>query len=466
MTTGREEVVARSPSNRFAGSILALALILACWAPACDSGTTVSQDLAVDGSDLPDVPDGSLSDAPRDGALDEGSDVDVPKTCENQLEPWLCLDASHCAAWEDCTGPQTCDLPPCWGEYCQDFPGTCVPRLSEVTCTNRSDCAEGQSCPAVVGGASPQPAVCRGLPVVPGACWGDLDCLAGQRCAGETRCAPDRLGACFESPGRCAPAPVGSNCLEYDDCGATGVCNGAVLCQATDSGCADVVGTCAAGPRPGCRTDADCQDVPSAPVCVGVRPEAAGFCSPAPGKNGGECWEDADCGAKGACLSAAPCPPGDRCRAGALHAGFCGPFPPDAPGGVVVTYVPGAAAFENYLRAEDRAVIHNRLPVAIAYPACQALGFQTQRNGEWEAGVFNGQMDDALCPSPSQEMLLRIPAGGSRVLVGLAADFWLEGEGRMKRLVLVYHVGCDSADATAEGCRVLETRSVLSGEFQ
>jgi len=460
--------VARFPRSRFPGVARVAALLALSWMAACAACSGASRDLdsdlggldVADGQDLPEA-----SDVKHDGLGDDGSPADVPKTCENQLLSWLCLDAAHCQAWEECTGPQACDQPPCWGDYCQDFPGTCIPKVFDVPCTLPSDCASGQSCPvAEAGGANPHPAACRALPVAAGTCWSDLDCVAGQRCAGETLCAPDNLGACSEFPGRCAPAPVGSNCLEDDDCGVAGSCSGAVLCSAAQSDCADVAGTCASGGRKGCLVKADCKDDPAGPFCVGARLEAAGFCSPAPGLHGGECWEDADCGQTGACIGAAPCPPGDRCQAGALHAGFCGPFPTASTTGVVVTFVAGAT------RADDRAVIHNLLPIAIAYPACQSLGLQIQKNGAWlvdadgHPSTFNGKMDDTLCVASNPSELLRIPSGGARVLVNLQADF--EVPNHAHRLVLVYHIGCDSADAASEGCRVQDYRFVTSADFQ
>jgi hypothetical protein len=396
--------------------------------------------------------------------VDEDQGPDPNAACRALLDDmnrWPCLDSTDCTASESCTPTMTCELPPCWGS-CIAFPGVCLMRSFALTCTKAGDCPTGQGCAgASADGAVPVRGSCRALPSVAGACWSDLDCTEGLHCTGETRCDVNRLGTCTEHPGRCGPVPSAGSCLDDGDCGNGSWCKGATLCALGDNGCADLAGTCEAGNRPGCMLDADCAAGEDGPFCVGAGPDHAGTCTPAPQPNNGECWDDEKpCGTTEACLGTAPCPPGDRCRAGGMHAGYCGPFPPQGMAGIEITYT-GKAETD----PEGVAVIRNGLPVAIVFSPCYALGLQVRKNDEtWpDLTEVRGQMDDATCNPDGAPLYLRLPPGGTRVLVGLQV-YGVEATTNPFRLVLQYLMGCDTQDPAVTGCRV-SNAFAFSAEF-
>lgn len=442
-----------------------LALCLGLVATGC------AEVAAVPGDARPEVPDasdlGTIELPVSDPGEDEVAAADAPPTCQALLKDWQCLDTAGCPPWETCTGSLTCDTPPCWGEYCQDFPGVCLVRTLPVPCQKPADCTtQGMSCAGVgVAGDPATWSACRALPALKDPCWNDLDCGENLRCAGATHCPPGRLAPCAEHPGRCSPPTAAGSCLTDDDCPAGQACQGATLCALDAATCQDQPGTCQVGGRAGCYGNLDCKSDPSGPICVGGMPGRAGYCSPAPAFHQGECWQDRDCASDtdpNACLGAAPCPPGDRCRAGTLHGGYCGPYPLPAAAGLEITFLPKAGP-----GGVDKAVIHNGLPVAIYIPSCFTLELQTRKGTAWDPDPYKvdltGWMDDPLC-DPDVEKIppLRLPSGGSRVLTGLAGGS--PSATAPNRLGLFYRMGCDFVDVQKDKC-LIEDRFASSPEF-
>lgn len=436
-------------------SALLLALAPAACGPGddrADTATDVGRDVPADAADLPLPDPGSDVAAP-----DEGGE-DAPPTCASVLVDWQCLAGTDCPEWQDCTGPEKCYSPPCWGDFCTDFPGVCQGRVAGRACPGLTGCDAGQGCAGTVAGDL---GACRVLPVPSGACWEDGDCKGAQRCTGEVRCDPTRIATCVEHPGLCLPPSASGTCLDDDECPAGSWCKGATLCAVGNAGCTDLAGTCEAGARHSCQEVADCSDDPDGQFCVGRTHDRPGWCAPGPVYfGGGDCWEDADCGGGGvACRGAAPCPPGRRCRAGGQHSGFCMAFPGqdfvnDA-GRLAVTYTGNSAG-----DPEGLAVIRNGLPVAIVVAACGTLALETAQDAQWpENPVYTGFMDDALCGTSST--VLRIPAGGTRTLRGLQNTAPL---GSFKRFALEYRMGCDGLPPTSN-CQVAN-RVFDSAAFQ
>ncbi len=445
-----------------------LAVLAGCEVAPDTQPRDVAWDANRDASELPDqtdLPDGILM-PDADG---EGQEADLAGACRALLHDWQCLDSSDCPVFQACTRPMSCEIPPCWGDSCQDFPGVCLARTYARTCTKAGDCPTGQGCAgAFTNGVVTLPGSCRDLPEGAGACFSDLDCTGGLLCAGETACDTTRLGTCTDHPGRCGPLPVAGSCLDDGDCGGESWCKGATLCELGNDNCADLPGTCESGARPGCTGSADCKSGDDGTICVSAVLNHPGNCTPGPKFHAGECWQDSDCGTSDSCLGTAPCPPGDRCRAGGMHGGYCGPFPARDSPGIEINY---SGVVGN--NPDGVAVIRNGLPVAIVFSPCLALNLQVRSNDEtWPIdsdGVpteFRGWMDHASCdinavgpPFPR----LRVPAGGSMVLVGLQAGGTLATSNPF-RLVLLYQMGSDTEDPDTQGCRVMNAYA-LSTEF-
>lgn len=131
----------------------------------------------------------------------EGEGPPAPVECvQGVCKGMLMLGPSEC--WQDsdcqygmCIGAFVC---PC-GSDChdEDQPGTCMaptPSPSPACCTNDLACGDYAYSPCVNG-------VCK-LPV-PGACWKNEECPAGQTCVGASVCPCGALCDEMDMPGKC-----------------------------------------------------------------------------------------------------------------------------------------------------------------------------------------------------------------------------------------------------------------------
>jgi len=425
------------------------------------------------GTDLgPDPgPTGEVADAPAetpetptpdDHGGDEALETAEEGPCSGVLlRPWQCLAPGDCPEGASCSMPTPFPEGPCPGA-CPDIggqgpgaPGVCLWASTVTVCSATQRCPAGSGCllsrPSDLG-------VCRALPAVVGACWGDLDCTGSMGCVGESLCDVTRWATCADHPGVCLPRPGPPACLEDEDCGEGHWCDGAVLCALGDPTCADRPGLCQQGSRPRCTGTPDCANNAAAPACIAVAGNDPGYCSPGAGLHEGECWQDgeANCGEAPACAGAAPCPPGRRCRAAGMHGGVCAAFPPPGSEGVRI----GVLRKED---AETLLVIRNEGPEAIVVPTCDTLLMETQKDGAWpQDGTVTGHAQDVLCGSAGVPGALRIPAGGARVLQGLEVLLPLPS---LKRMVLHFRMGCDGRDPASGVCTVPD-RVAYSEAFQ
>jgi hypothetical protein len=409
---------------------------------------------------------------PGDGVADDTDmppdATDVPSTdpgsdCERLVAgiPWLCLDGDRCGAYGAglaCLGAQP-GVP--WGGSCTEAtPGACVPSSGGTVCGNDGDaplvCPEGTGCAHRVALANEAVlGTCRGLPA--GSCWSDEDCPTGASyCAGAAICPPDRDCAFAPYPGRCVDKPPGAGCWDDAMCGDGMYCDGVVWCADGQAGCRDGTGDCRSGPRPGCAVDDKCpQDRHS---CIGLTSAGHdGWCAPAPGSLGGDCWDDGLCDDLGeSCLGARPCPPGTVCGALYAHPGVCGATPAPGLGLSVTLATPEPSA------PYDRVVIVNGGPVPIYVMRCPTVLVQFRVDGAWpeDTEMIHGDFSDASCePDGEMQPLLRLAPGETRVLQGLQIGnplLWVNPA----RPILGYLVGC------VPGATLGECMDAASGQDQ
>jgi len=425
-----------------------LLLVAACGvAPATDLGPDPGKPEEVIDATT-DLPDSGVSPDVATDATPESGEIG---NCPGGIRPWQCLVPRDCPEGTSCSLPTSCPEGSCPGG-CPDLgggrpgvPGVCLWAPTATPCSATQRCPAGTGC--FLGG-SPDLGVCRTLPPIIGACWGDLDCPASMGCVGEVRCEATRWATCVDHPGLCLPRPGPPACLEDEDCGEGQWCQGATLCALGDPSCADRPGSCRAGPAPDCTRNPDCTGDPAGPVCIAVATGGSGYCAPGAGLHQGECWQDGEawCGEEApACAGATPCPPGRRCRAAGMHGGVCAAFPPPGEEGIRI----------DVLRDDDAdtvLVIRNEGPVAIFVPTCDTLLMETQKNGAWpEDGTFTGSARDALCGLPGVPGAIRVPSGGARVLKGLEVFLPLPSP---KRMVLHFRMGCDGRDPEGGVCTV------------
>lgn len=399
------------------------------------------------------VDPGVADPGPGDGVADDADaptdTADVPPAdpggpCEQLVAgiPWLCLDGDRCGVYG--TGLACLGVQPgvAWGDTCNKAtPGACEPTTGGIVCGSGGEdappaCGDGTGCAHRVEVADGLfLGTCRGLPA--GGCWSDDDCpQTASYCAGAAICPPDADCAFAPFPGRCVDKPPGAGCWDDAMCGDGMHCDGVAWCAFGNTVCADAIGSCVAGPRAGCAANPDCpQDLRS---CIGVTAAGNdGWCAPAPGSLGGDCWNDGQCGELGqSCLGARPCPPGTLCHAVAAHPGVCGATPGL---GLSVTLSSPAP-----LKPYDRAVIVNGGPVPIFVMRCPTVLVQFKVDGAWPADTqtVHGDFSDASCrPDAEMQPLLRLAPGETRVLQGLHIDdpFLLEYPARP---ILGYRIGC------------------------
>ncbi|HNZ03249.1 MAG TPA: hypothetical protein PLZ31_04165 [Myxococcota bacterium] len=433
-------------------------VLLACGQSGPVLNLDASQDTTVDPEDvvmLTELPD-TTSESDIETGSDVASDIvaDVlsdsgANECRASLKSWMC-ESDGCAAGSRCLGYiPSCQTPPCWGAWCDFFPGSCVPEITNDVCRKNDECSPGYAC---YRGLFSLYGLCAWIGT-DGRCLSNFDCSHSQVCAGEVISDVGEPGHSPLLPGICLPAlTVEGECWEDDACVA-GWCDNAVLCDPADETCAPTPGICVSGPIPECEpadssSDVECQDSPWGNWCVGSEGTINRWCAPPPaGKEAdGECWEDRDCGPETTgrlCRSSVACPPRAWCRHEGFHSGICGPAPADGEG-LTLMFEDQTTSGEVALSTASRVVLVNRGPVSVFFPACQTVMAQIQIDGEWPTHVLDWGFEAPECSAGvGGKVLLRLPPGAGMVLgIPIGSGFNPRVDRRI-RLILDYRLGCE-----------------------
>ena len=256
---------------------------------------------------------------------------DNPGVCTKPPESGACYDHGDCdGGYCDLVSHCGCGL------KCALMQGSCH-TLPSGCCASDADCGDKEVC---VPSEFLPAGRCEPAPTEAGTCWTDLACAPGELCVGASVCPCGALCVVADKPGKCEPVATAGCCASDNDCsegqtcagdvagGEKGVCEPGVglgkcwedgecplgaTCEGEYvCGCNDVCmiaivdrpGTCEATSPGCCLTDRDCTGSAEPQRCVGLGPNSAGQCMPAPAS--GSCYSDADC-PSGMCDSVTAC---------------------------------------------------------------------------------------------------------------------------------------------------------------